>query len=91
MIPRYARKEPEVDQHLDIERYRASISRLEGILSDISDTAGEVSLRRCPYKNAQDRCTAGFGCRNQSWTGPVADLAVCVGSDELDYRWAWQV
>ena len=69
----------------------ATMARLYDIYSDISDTATRVSTRRCPYKNAQDRCTAGFGCRNQDRAVPRSELYVCTGSDDIDYRGAWEV
>jgi len=67
------------------------MARLYDIYSDISDTATRVSTRRCPYKNAQSRCTAGFGCRNQDRAVPRGELYVCTGSDDIDYRGAWEV
>ncbi len=76
---------------VDKERYRASMARLYDIFKDMSDTVTEVSTRRCPYKNAQDRCTAKFGCRNQDRTVPAGELYICTGSDNLDYRNAWEV
>jgi hypothetical protein len=76
---------------IDIERYRASVSRLQKIFSDINETANRVSMYRCPYKNAQDLCTANFGCRNQSKTHSISVLPKCTGSDDLDYRSAWRV
>ena len=63
----------------------------EDIFRDISHSADEVSKWRCPYKNVQDRCTAKFGCRNQDRNVPIDELYVCIGSDDIDYRPAWQV
>ena len=76
---------------VDKERYRASMARLYDIFKDMSDTVTEVSTRRCPYKNVQDRCTAKFSCRNQDRTVPAGELYICTGSDNLDYRNAWEV
>lgn len=65
---------------------------LQEIFTDMSMTANVVATWRCPYKNAQDRCTAGFGCRNQSTSGTQGEsLPMCTGSDDLDYRNAWEV
>ena len=76
---------------VDRERYDASIRRLDAIFRGMSDTVTEVSRWRCPYKNAQDRCTAKFGCRNQRRDVPEGELYVCAGDDKLDYRSAWEV
>ncbi len=80
-----------MSQPVDRERYRASMARLYGIFQEMSETVSEVSKRRCPYKNVQDRCTAAFGCRNQRREGPPGSLPLCVGSDDLDYRSAWMI
>ena len=82
----------EPDWTVDRERYQKSMAWLHEILKDISETATKVSTWRCPYKNAQDQCTAGFGCRNQlriSENGRT--LLICTGSDDLDYRGAWEM
>lgn len=78
-------------QPIDKQSYRASMARLGDIFQSINDTANDVSAWRCPYKNAQDRCTAKFGCRNQDRDVPAGELYICVGSDKLDYRSAWEV
>ena len=78
-------------QPVDKKRYQASITRLGEIFQGINDTAGEVSTWRCPYKNVHDRCTANFGCRNQDKNVPDGELFICTGSDNLDYRSAWEV
>ncbi len=80
-----------MDQKIDIDRYRQSMARLESIFRSINDTANDISTRRCPYANAQDRCTARFGCRNQKKTSGSDELPLCIGTDDLDYRSAWQV
>ena len=80
-----------MSKELDQERYWASMARLGEIFRGIAGTADQVSTWRCPYKNAQDRCTANFGCRNQSRSGATEDLPICTGSDDLDYRSAWEV
>ena len=67
------------------------MARLYGIFKEMSATVDEVSRGRCPYKNVKDRCTAAFGCRNQSREGPPGSLPLCVGSDDLDYRSAWMM
>ena len=80
-----------MDKNVDKERYEASISRLTDIFRDISDTVTEVSKWRCPYKNAESRCTAQFGCRNQERKVPEGELFICKSDDNLDYRSAWEV
>lgn len=86
-----ARGGPEVVQRVDVQRYRRSMLRLNEIFRDISNTVNTVSTWRCPYKSAQDRCTARFGCRNQLRTHAPDELPICTGSDKLDYRDAWEV
>lgn len=75
----------------DKERFQASMTRIWEIYKDIGEAATEVSTWRCPYKNAQDRCTAKFGCRNQSFVDGPDEMALCTGSDNLDYRSAWEL
>ena len=82
---------PNPRQPVDRERYRQSVARLGDIFRDINDTANRVSAYRCPYKNAQDRCTAKFGCRNQDRGVPAGERFICKGDDKLDYRSAWEV
>jgi len=77
-------------EEIDVGRYGASMARLLDIYRGISDTANQVSTWRCPYKNARDRCTAKFGCRNQARDGS-GDLPACTASDKHDYRSAWEV
>jgi hypothetical protein len=71
------------------DRLRASMSRLMDIYSDISETATTPGQTRCPYKDAKSRCTAKFPCRNQFFK-VVGEKAICTGSDEIDYRSAWE-
>jgi hypothetical protein len=78
-----------VENKVDKARIQASMARLQDILQGIGETANQVSTWRCPYKNAQDLCTAAFGCRNQSRPPDGDKLPVCLGSDDLDYRIAW--
>ena len=78
-----------MENEVNKARVHASMARLQDILKGIGETANQVSAWRCPYKNAQDLCTAGFGCRNQSHPHAGADLPVCLSSDDLDYREAW--
>ena len=80
-----------MDRDVDKEQYRASMARLGDIFRDISASAGQVSTWRCPYKDVRDRCTAGFGCRNQLRTGVPGERPICTGSDNLDYRSAWDI
>ena len=75
---------------VDPERYRRSVETLTEIFRGISETVNVVSTYRCPYKNAQDRCTALFGCRNQDRSAPPGELYPCTGDDNLDYRSAWE-
>ena len=64
---------------------------MEAIFRSINDAANDLSTRRCPYANAKDRCTAGFGCRNQDRSDVSQELPLCTGIDDLDYRSAWHV
>ena len=76
-------------QKIDKEKYGKSLERLNEIFKGISETVTEVSTWRCPYKNAENRCTALFGCRNQNRDVPAGQLYICTSSDNLDYRSAW--
>ena len=76
-------------QKIDKEKYGKSLERLNEIFKGISETVTEVSTWRCPYKNAENRCTAQFGCRNQNRDVPAGQLYICTSSDNLDYRSAW--
>ena len=79
-----------MEDKVDKARVQASMARLQGILQGIGETANQVSTWRCPYKNAQDLCTAAFGCRNQSRPPSGKEFPSCLGSDDLDYRDAWE-
>lgn len=46
------------------ERYWRSVGRLTEICRGISETVNEITAWRCLHKNAKDRCTGAFGCRN---------------------------
>jgi hypothetical protein len=80
-----------VTQAFDKRHYEQSMTRLQAILREISDTATRVSTWRCPYKNVANRCTANFGCRNQDRTVPAGESFICNSDDNLDYRSAWDV
>jgi hypothetical protein len=80
-----------MSQRIDKKQYEKTLAKLHEIYGGISAAANQVSTWRCPYKNVEDRCTAGFGCRNQDFNVPAGDLYICTGSDKLDYRAAWEV
>ncbi|MDA1256623.1 MAG: hypothetical protein O3C10_02065 [Chloroflexi bacterium] len=77
------------DKGIDTDRLRESMSRLMDIYAGISDTAATAGSSRCPYKDAQARCTARFPCQNQFYK-VAGEKAICTGSDDLDYRSAWE-
>ena len=74
----------------DKARLQESLDRLYGIFEEIARVADQVSTWRCPYKDRNHRCTAGFGCRNQR-RSHAGELPICGGDDKLDYRNAWEV
>ena len=75
----------------DSKLYQASLARLTEIFRDMSETVDKVSTWRCPYKSVRNHCTAAFGCRNQVRSVPKGEPYLCVGSDNLDYRNAWDI
>ena len=79
-----------MENRVDKARVHARMARLQKILQGIGEPAHQVSPWRCPYKNSQDLCTAKFGCRNQSRPPNGDELPSCLGSDDLDYRTAWE-
>ena len=79
------------NNNFDKDKYTESLRRLEDIFRDISHSANETSKWRCPYKDVQNRCTAKFGCRNQNRQIEANELYLCMGSDDIDYRPAWDV
>ena len=82
---------PDKNHKIDKARYAASLDSLYDIFTGISSRVNDISAKRCPYKNVEDRCTANFGCRNQDRKDQANDLYKCIGSDNLDYRTAWDL
>ncbi|UCH47776.1 MAG: DUF4445 domain-containing protein, partial [Betaproteobacteria bacterium] len=71
--------------------FQKRLDRLNEIFTDIVTQADIQSQTRCPYKNAQDECTAQFGCQNKR--KKIIDgekRLICVGDGKLDYRSAWE-
>ena len=75
---------------VDIAKYQQSLARLHDIFAGISETVTQISTWRCPYKNSESRCTAQFRWRNQDQTVADGELFICTGSDDIDYRPAWE-
>ena len=81
----------QINEELVKDKYISSMKRLDQIMRDISETVTEVSLKRCPYRNSKDRCTAKFGCRNQCRDVQPNELFICQDDQKLDYRNAWEM
>ena len=81
----------QIHEKLDKDKYISSVKRLDDIMRGISQTVSDVSSKRCPYRNAQDRCTAKFGCRNQNRNVQSDELFICLDDQKLDYRSAWEI
>jgi hypothetical protein len=71
-------------------RNERGLDRLYEILTDLVVRAEQQATHRCPYRNRLDKCTAGFGCRNQVRVAGAQELPACGGDDKLDYRPAWK-
>ena len=71
--------------------FQKRLDRLTDIFTDIVMQADVQSQTRCPYKNAEDECTAKFGCQNKrKKTVDGEKKLICVGDGKLDYRTAWE-
>jgi hypothetical protein len=81
--------------------YRERLRRLSAILTDIAERAQAQSAARCPYRDARDRCTGRFRCRNQRAGGHSAQgcppdleagpgVLACTHDERFDYREAWE-
>jgi hypothetical protein len=86
--PRSGELEP---ARVDPEAYQDRLDRITDLFTSMMTTVGELSTRRCPYKNRFDECTAHFGCRNQRKPERDGGLKRCAGDDRLDYRSAWEI
>ena len=75
---------------IDPDAYQQRLDRIAEIFGSMMATVEDLTTRRCPYKNRHDRCTAGFGCRNQRKPPVKGELMICAGDDKLDYRRAWE-
>ena len=80
----------DANKGIDKDRYQDSMVRLEAIYRGMSDSAVAVSKWRCPYKDVRDHCTALFRCRNQDFVDGPEKPALCIGSDDIDYKPAWE-
>jgi hypothetical protein len=79
-----------MSEPIDPEAYRERLERITELYSSMMTTVGDLSTRRCPYKNRFDECTAKFGCRNQRKPEVKGNLLHCGGDDKIDYRSAWE-
>jgi hypothetical protein len=78
------------ERPIDPAAYQERLDRLSSIFGSMMETVEDLTSKRCPYKNRHDRCTAGFGCRNQRRPPTPGELMVCGGDDRIDYRGAWE-
>jgi hypothetical protein len=69
--------------------YQVGLDRVGEIYSSMMTTVEELTMRRCPYRNRLDLCTAQFGCRNQRRPEDPTQVKACGGDDKLDFRSAW--
>ena len=72
------------------EDYQRRLDRLSEIFADIVSHADEQASQRCPYRDARDRCTAAFSCRNQVPAQVRGEPATCGHDGAFDYRLAWE-
>jgi hypothetical protein len=76
---------------IDPADYQARLDRITELFGRMVEQAGELSLRRCPYKNRLDECTAAFGCRNQRFPEGKGGPKLCSAKDgDLNYKSAWE-
>lgn len=80
----------EGDRRVDPAAYQERLDRISELFASMIEVAGEVSTRRCPYRDRLDRCTAAFGCRNQRFPGGKLGPKLCGGDEAIDYRGAWE-
>jgi hypothetical protein len=78
-----------VDETTDSAKCQVGLDRISEIYSSMLTTIDDLTLRRCPYRNRLDLCTAQFGCRNQRKPEDPTQLKACGGDDKLDHRSAW--
>jgi hypothetical protein len=76
-------------QKIEKEEIQKRLDQISDLFAAIVTHATEQSMRRCPYKNRFDQCTAQFGCRNKRKSRNPGELPVCAGDDKLNYRSAW--
>ena len=79
-----------MSEPIDPDEYRERLDRITELYSSMMTTVGDLSTRRCPYKNRFDQCTAHFGCRNQRRPRNPGELKVCAADDKIDFRSAWE-
>ncbi len=80
----------EGDRRIDPAAYQERLDRISELFASMIEVAGEVSTRRCPYRDRLDRCTAAFGCRNQRFPEGQGGSKLCGGDEAIDYRRAWE-
>ena len=80
-----------MSERIDRQAVEQRRRRLTRIFAEMVEHAQVQCLVRCPYRDRRDLCTARFGCRNQDRAVPSGELFICTGSDNLDYRSAWEV
>lgn len=81
---------PGAPEPIEPAAWQERLDRLTELFTQIMATAAEVSTHRCPYRDRLDRCTAGFGCRNQRFPEGRQGVKRCAGDEALDYRSAWE-
>ena len=72
--------------------YEQRLAQISEIFADILGNAQEAiqTQGRCPYRTAQDICTAKFGCANRQRPGREQAEPICAHDGTLDFRNAWE-
>lgn len=78
------------NEEITPEAVQERLDRISSMFGSMMETVEDLTTKRCPYKNRDDRCTAKFGCRNQRKPPAKGELMICGGDDKINYKSAWE-
>ncbi|MDP6565428.1 MAG: ASKHA domain-containing protein [Alphaproteobacteria bacterium] len=69
--------------------YQRRLDDIAGLFTEIVDRAQDQIRERCPYRTAEDRCSAKFGCANRRPAEVDGEAGLCAHDGTFDFQSAW--